>query len=193
MIKAILFDADGVLLKKHEYFSKYYSEKYHLPHELMSPFFRGMFIRCQQGKADLKKELEPYVPQWKWQKSIDEFVEYWFRTDVELDPAMVAIVDEIRAKGIKCYIASDQEKYRAEYLGQVIKLDEHFDGVFYSYLVGHQKSELEYFEKVLKKLGLEPGEVLFWDDDEKNVEIAKSLGMNACLFKHINDVLQNKF
>ncbi|NTW75625.1 MAG: hypothetical protein HGB34_01865, partial [Candidatus Moranbacteria bacterium] len=55
-IKAVLLDADGLLLKKQRYFSEIYSEQYGVPTESIIPFFKTRFRDCQKATADLKEE-----------------------------------------------------------------------------------------------------------------------------------------
>jgi len=189
MIQAYLFDADGVVIKKQaEYFSVRFAREHGAPLEEISEFFKGKFREIQEGKGDLKQELDALLPKWGWSKGTDVFLEYWFTTDVAIDEAVLKVVDEYRTKGIKCYLASDQEKYRGEYMKEKLGLEEHFDGTFFSYEVGSSKSKAEFFEKVLQKLNLPAYEVAFRDDDDKNVEVAKALGIDAKFYLDISDL-----
>src|SRR3989344_7638248 len=123
MPKAILFDADGVVLKKYnKYFSVQFSEKYGAPIDEINEFFEGDFRACQLGKLDLKEELAKRLPNWNWPDGVDAFLEYWFTTDAIIDPEVMKEVEKIRDKGLKCYLASDQEKYRANYLAEHLDL-----------------------------------------------------------------------
>ncbi len=47
-----------------------------------------------------------------------------------------------------------------------------------------KKSESEFFNEVIQKLGLKPEELMYWDDDNANVEVAKSVGI--CAFTYTN-------
>jgi len=179
MPKAILFDADGVVLTKQPYFSLEIARENNIPYDEIEPFYKNELRLCQVGKADMKEELAKYLPKWKWQGSVDEFLNRWFTADVHPDAEVLAFVDAMRAKGIPCYLASDQEKYRGEYIRTAADVGKHFDGTFFSFEVGHSKSTPQYFEKVLATLGLAPADVIFWDDDEKNVDVAKSLCLDA--------------
>ena len=187
MPKAFLFDADGVALKKQPYFSKKIAEEYNVPYELMEPFYLNELKPCQVGKADIKEELAKYLPKWNWTKSVDEFLQYWFTTDVHPDEQVLALVGDQRARGIKCYLSSDQEKYRGEYIRTVAGLGAHFDGTFFSFEVGFSKSSPEYFKTVAEKIGLKPEEIQFWDDDQGNVDVAKSVGIDAHFWTSIED------
>jgi len=179
MIKAILFDADGVVLKKQPYFSLEIARENNIPYEEIEPFYTNELRLCQTGKADIKEELAKYLPRWKWEGTVDEFLQRWFTTDVHPDSEVLAFVNSTRTQGIMCFLASDQEKYRGEYIRTTVGVGEHFEGTFFSYEVGFQKSNPQFFAEVLKRLALKPEEVQYWDDDQKNVDVAKSLGINA--------------
>ena len=97
-------------------------------------------------------------------------------------------VEKIREKGFKCYLVSDQEKERANYLMEQLGLKNEFARCFFSYQLGHMKSEPEYFKEIFKITGLEPEEFIYFDDDQKNVDVATSLGINAHLYTNIDDL-----
>ena len=183
MIKAILFDADGVVIKRHKYFSERLAEEFSVAREKTMPFFRGVFVQCVLGRADLKEEVAKYLYDWKWKRTVDELLEYWFSGEREVDTKLLKYIDEIRTSGIHCYLVTDQEKYRAEYILNAMGLGEHFDGAFFSCGLGYRKSDREFFEEVLKKISnVEPGEVLYFDDDEKNIAVAGAVEISAKLY-----------
>src|SRR3989344_5743929 len=105
MIKAILFDADGVLLKD-GMFSEYLKREHDLDIEKLIPFFTGPFRESLVGKADLKKILKPYLKDWGWKKSMDELLDLWFTTGHEIDERLVKYIKNLRKSGIKCYLAT---------------------------------------------------------------------------------------
>ena len=76
MIKAIVFDLDGMVYLTREMFSDRYSREFNLDPEIMVPFFKNQLTLCQDGKADLKEELEEVLVDWKWDKSVDELLDY---------------------------------------------------------------------------------------------------------------------
>lgn len=180
MIKAILFDADGVVIKKRErFFSERFAEKQGIAVAEVLPFFKNDMRQAFVNKADLKEVLPTYLQTWRWGGSVDEFLAYWFREESPIDPEVIGYIDELRRKGIKCYVATDRDKYWSQYLLEHLKFKAYFDGFFFSYDVGHEKDSREYFEEVLNRLALKPEEVMYWDDDQKNVDVAKSLGIDA--------------
>ncbi len=113
MIKAILFDLDGlVITKKEKLFSQRVSEDMGLSYEQVSEFFTGKFRECSFGRADLKEEILPHLIKWGYKGSVDDFLKYWFESESNTDKEVIKIVNSIRSKGIKCYISTRQEKYR---------------------------------------------------------------------------------
>lgn len=182
-MKIALIDTDGVLLVKEKYFSERYSEKYGVPNEKIVPFFQKEFRLCQVGQADLKAVLPMYLEEWGWAGTTEEFMSYWFSTDAFVNEGVLEAVKKIRSDGVKCYLATDQEKYRAEYLWKTVELAKEFDGAFFSYELGVGKANPEFWHKVLEKLGRpNPSDIAYWDDEEENVAAARSVGIQARIF-----------
>lgn len=166
------------------YFSEHYAREHGVPLEAMTPFYRGEFRLCQTGKADLKEAVAKYLPGWGWNKGADAFLEYWFTTDAEADEQVFEVVRQLREKGVKVYLATDQEKYRAQYLLDKLGFKDKLDGCFFSCNLGYQKSEPEYFQKIMQELGVSADDLVYWDDDQKNVDVAKSLGIDARFYSN---------
>lgn len=189
MIKALLLDTDGVLVNA-EMFSKQLAKDYNIePHTLL-PFFKNEFQNCLVGKADLKKEVEPFLKTWGWTGSVDELLSYWFQAEHKLDEPLVAYVQILRKQGTPCYVATNQEKYRTEYLLSKMGFRDSFDDVFSSAHIGHKKPQKEFYLHIVNKLDLNPSEILYFDDDESNIQGAKDLGINAYMYNGIEDLKQ---
>ena len=116
---------------------------------------------------------------------MDAYLNEWFTTGTLPDEEVLALVKTIRDSGMKCYLATDQEKHRADYMDTVLKFNQLFDGAFYSCNLGHQKSEQEYFIKITKELNLNPEEIAYWDDDQTNVQTAQSTGIKSYFYTDI--------
>ena len=59
--------------------------------------------------------------------------------------------------------------------------DDYFIKAYYSHEIGLRKPYPESFTKLLKVIGIDPGETLFIDDTPKNVDGAKEAGLHAIL------------
>lgn len=58
-------------------------------------------------------------------------------------------------------------------------LRDHFERVLVSEAIGHAKPEVEAFEVALRDTEVQRGEVLFVDDKQRNVLVARGLGLQA--------------
>ncbi len=191
MIKAILFDADGVAIKaRTRFFSERFAEKQGIPVEEVIPFFKTDMRLAFVNRTDIKESVKSYLPKWNWTGSADEFLAYWFEEESPRDEEVLQYIGSLRAKGIKCYLATDRESHWAKYLVEDVELKNYFDGFMFSYDIGHEKDTPEYFEEVLGRLKLVPAEVMYWDDDQKNVDVAKGVGIDARFYSGLEELKQ---
>lgn len=190
-MKVLLLDADGVLLKSDELFSNRFSHEYNVPMESVTEFFRGPFSDCQAGKKDMKEELPAYLEKWGWKSGMDEFLRYWFATDTVFNSAVCDAIETMQAQGFKCYLASNNERYRATDLWQHITERMSLDGHFFSWEMQEKKDNPAFFEKVMECLNVTSSEVYFIDDDQKNVDAANSIGIKGYLYNDgvFNEIL----
>lgn len=186
MIKAVLFDADGVLINAKR-FSIKLARDYGISTDLTLPFFNGIFQDCLINKADLKIELGKELPNWGWKGSIEEFLDTWFQSEHKIEQPMIDFIQKLRNKGIKCFVATNNEKYRVEYMTKQMGFGDLLDKVYSSASLGYKKPDMEFFESILYELGLKKKEVLFWDDTEDHVNAAKEFGVNAEAYTSFTD------
>jgi putative hydrolase of the HAD superfamily len=179
--KAILLDFDGVI-SPGRFFSDIYAEKYGVDARSMDPFFDNMAVTAVVGRGDLKDQLTSVLKDWKWEGNVDELIDYWLKVDSDVDPRFIPLVEKLKEKGYKVYLATDQEQRRSDFIWNERKLNEWLDGKFVSCEIGHSKKEGEFFTYIVNQLGLKPDEILFFDDSEKKVNVAKSSGIHGHLF-----------
>ena len=187
MIKVLIFDVDGVLING-DIFSKRFSKEYGISLDKINPFFNGPFKDCLIGKADLKEVIVPYLEKWGWEDGVDNFLDYWFSTEYSIDQELLKYIENCRKNGVKCVMATNQEKYRADYLFNKIGFANSFDKMYVSAHLGHKKTNVEFFNKLLKDFeDVKKEEILFWDDDIENVKTARQSGINAELYTTFPD------
>jgi len=100
---------------------------------------------------------------------------------------MLKIVSELRAKGIKVYILSDQTNWLDE-LDKKEGFYKAFDGIFNSYHMGKGKRDPSVFKDICSGLGIEPKEAIFVDDNLKNIERARKMGLMTIHFRSISQL-----
>jgi putative hydrolase of the HAD superfamily len=179
MIKAVLFDADGVVINPPMQFSRHLQEAYALTPETTRPFFSGIFQECLLGRVNLEDALPPFLPDWGWKGSTEEFIALWLEKDACPDLRLLDAIQDLRGKGILCGLATLQERRRAAYLRAQMGFERRFDRFFFSCELGCLKPDPTYYARVQDLLGLPGSEILFWDDAPKNVSAARTAGWNA--------------
>lgn len=183
MIKTIIFDTDGIVVHREMNFSERYSRDFGVPIEKLTSFYDNEFQLCLVGKADLKTEIVKYFPSWEWNKSVEELLTYWFEHERNTDQQMLDSIANIRNKGIKCYMDTNNEKHRADYLWDTLGLNKSFDGLFASGYIGYKKPEPEFWSAIHEKIGSpDKSEVLVFDNKQEHVDSAKASGFQAELF-----------
>ena len=183
-MQVLLLDADGVILKKGEYFSAYLAQRQNIPEADVTPFFKNEYIACQSGELDLKAVIEPYLEKWKWVGSVDDLLLYWFEYDTVINETVAKQVTELRGQGIRCYLASNNEHYRAEHIRKVLNARTLLDGYFFSSDsdIKIRKSKPDFFKKVLDRLIVKGETVAYIDNDQENLDAANILGIKTYLF-----------
>ncbi len=145
-------------------------------------FFGGRFLDCIVGRADPKQEIAPFLSAWGINEPVEAHLTRWFEVEREVDQRLLAAVKTLRQRGIRCYVGTNQERYRAAYLRNEMAFAHLFDGVFASAELGVAKPEALFFAKATEAIGVPPNEILFWDDYSKNVEAAREYGWHAELY-----------
>jgi len=184
MVNTVIFDADGMVIAKPKILpSKKFSQDLNVPLEEILVFFKNEFKQCKIGKADTKEVLKKYLPLWGWKKTTDEFLSYWFECQSTINGQIVESIKELRKNGIKCYLATDNEKNRVEYFENALGFKNIFDGIFSSSKIGYEKTQKQFWQTVFEKLNnTDKDNVLYWDDDKENIEIIKNFGFKVELY-----------
>jgi putative hydrolase of the HAD superfamily len=188
IVRAILFDADGVTLKRKGYFSDHLAEELDIPREKIQPFFRGEFRIAQRGQGDIREALPPYLEEWGWKDGLDAFLMHWFMFDAQLDEEVVERVLALRGSGIPCYLVSDQEKYRAQYLETTLALSAIYDHCFFSHTLGLLKNDPAFFREVLRRIDVPAKDTRYYDDDPINIDAAAGIGIDARFYTGPTDI-----
>lgn len=163
MVGAVIFDVDGVLVYPWQFRSTLWRD-HGISSDMTSSFFRGCFVDCLEGRADLLEVLPPFLKEWRWSGSAGDFVDTWLTVENAPNPEVLSVVAEVRRLGIPCYVASTQERHRAGYLAKEMRLREMFDGLFFSSDLGVCKPNENFFRAIAGRLGRPTGELLFFDD-----------------------------
>lgn len=190
-MKTYVFDADGVLAIPGQLFSHMYAERYGLSIEPFQQFFREQFSAALVGQADLRELIVANKDTWPY-GTAEEILDDWFSSENVQDEQALATIKEIRQRGHKCYLATNQEKYRGNYM-KTVMFPGLFDGYFISGEIGAKKPDVEFFRHVVAKIqddapGTQAQDIIFFDDTPEHVEGAKQVGIDARYYTDIRQL-----
>ncbi|WP_264030377.1 HAD family hydrolase [Cellulosimicrobium sp. SH8] len=176
-VRHVLFDADGVLQ--------------HIPDGWYGAVARYLGDRAHDFVRDTWSEDLPmlvgdgdYLPVLAAglerygvaEPAEDVYRAIWFDA-LEVVEESFDLVRGLRASGYGVHLGTNQESRRVPFMRQTLGYDAEFDTSWYSCELGLAKPDPRFFVEAARRIGAEPGEVLFVDDTARNVEGARAAGM----------------
>jgi epoxide hydrolase-like predicted phosphatase len=126
----------------------------------------------------MARQLEPELGH---RPEMHRFSEIYFDA-LEPNQPMIDLMREL-ATGHRMALLTNNVREWEPLWRSMLPVDEIFELVVDSAFVGCRKPEPRIYQMTLDGLGLEPGECLFVDDVEVNVEAARDLGLAAVHFR----------
>lgn len=185
MIKAVIFDMGGVLLRTYDSGPReVLGQQYGFSmKEMVHIIFASE--SSQQAERGDKTDLE----HWSW--ALDQlgvaaedregFIKKWWSGD-RMDYELLEFINGLRP-ALRTGVLSNA------WLGTRTNIDKHwggldqyFDVVVYSAEVGLRKPDPQIFSLLLNKLDAKPEETIFVDDFSENINAAQALGMQTVQF-----------
>ena len=130
-----------------------------------------------RGEVPWTHQLAVLLERWGVPELQERALEVWF-TIIPV-PGSRDLVRRVRAGGVPCHLASNQDRSRAEHMVSAVGYDELLDGCFFSWAIGVAKPDPAYFATVLQELDVRAEEALFVDDNPVNVSVAAELGVRS--------------
>ena len=180
MLSAVLFDADGVIQRASlDWWSRLTSL---VPSD--GEAFVADLMAAEKptlvGTGDFRDAVAEVLQRWNSPASVEDALEPWHWFAAE--PAVIGLIAELRAGGIGCHLATNQQAYRRAIMQDERGYGSYFDQTFYSCDLGLAKPDPAYFRAILAALDVPASSVLFVDDNEDNVAGALSVGLHAEAF-----------
>ena len=184
MIKAVIFDFGYVIsAQKPVSFFRGYEQELGLAHGALNRIMYGSdtWNEVMIGHKDLEEywleigpELGLHTPQ-----EIQAFRQRFFG-DEPLDEGVLELIRGLQGR-YKLAVLSNAPPQLSRWLAdwQILHL---FDVVVCSGVVGMVKPDPAIYELTLARLGVEPGEAVFIDDNVGNVAAARELGLHGIHF-----------
>lgn len=179
VIKAVLFDLDGVILDTEKLYTRFWQEAaqfygYPMTREQalgMRSLSRGI------GEAKLKSYFGESIDYEQVRtKRVELMSAYIEKEGVEAKPGIVELLDYLDAYGIKRAIATSSPLDRTrEYLSKVGLLNR-FDELVSGHMVEKGKPEPDIYLYAASKLGLSPNECMVLEDSPAGILAAHRAG-----------------
>lgn len=189
-VRALLFDGDGVVLTGGPFTHALERER-GIDVAALQPFFRNEFTACLEGSARIEDVIAPYLAACGWRDGVEAYLRCWFEAERAVDTDLLQLIDHFRSIGVRCYLASNQERRRAAYIAEQMNLEDRFDGLFFSCNLGVRKPAAAFFDAIAGALAPMPRDaILLWDDALTNVEAARAAGLQAELHSTLADFIR---
>ena len=181
MIRAVIFDLDGVLVdavKLHEKAFlkavmpyKEISEEYHMEH------LNGLPTKKKLEKLGFYKDLIEEINSKK-----QEITFQLIPKMIKPIPEVVKVVEEIKKMGIPFVVCSNSIRRSTELLTETAGI-EGADFLISNQEVVNPKPDPEMYLKAMKRLGLSKDEILIVEDSPVGLEAAHKSGAHVCEIK----------
>jgi putative hydrolase of the HAD superfamily len=186
-VRAVLWDADGVLQDLPDGWEASMRPVVgHLVDDVEDFLVEAFAAErpALTGDARWVEVLPRLLAKWGLAGSFDDAMRVWLTIEPVAETR--ELVEALRAAGIACYLATNQDEHRGRHMHATLGYADLFDDCFYSYELGVAKPDPAYFTAVLERLRLSAGDLLFIDDNDANVRSARSVGLRAECW-HVRD------
>lgn len=182
-MRAVIFDLNGVFVQS-PYLSDRFEAEFGIAKEEFIPALKDVLTKARRSQTgDSFKYWQEYLAKWQINLSSEQFFDFWFKAEKE-DRAMVDLAKELKARGLKMFILSNNFAERARHYQQLFSfLETVFDKIYYSWQTGFVKPDKMAYQNVLAENNLLAEECFYFDNSQKNVDVAKDLGFKAFLFE----------
>ena len=190
MVRAVLFDLGGVLLRtEHEAPRQHLAGRLGMEYE---DLVRLVFESETSRKASLgaireEEHWQAVAKRLKRPQEADVIKDEFFGGDA-LDHALLNFLRSLRPHtktGLISNAWSGLRQYIVDH-----KFDDAFDAMVISAEVGVVKPDARIYQMALDQLGMSPNEAVFVDDFIENVKGAQAVGMSAIHFKESQEAIR---
>jgi len=186
MIKAVIFDMDGVIVE---------SEPMHVEAEKQILLKHGVKITAEELRdytgTTAEFEFNDLIRKYKLNTTAEtlfnEKEDILFRLLEERTEPTKGVIDLIRnlkQRGFKLGIATSGHRKLAHYYLSKLGIESFFDTVVCAEDITHSKPDPEIFLKAAQRLGVEPAECIVIEDARLGIEAARKAGMKAVGYRN---------
>jgi glucose-1-phosphatase len=197
--KAVIFDFGNVIIniefqRIYQTFAKFTSKSEAYIEKQITD--NQLFRRYESGQFSDEEFREIIRQTLGFPLSDTEIDKAWNAILLDIPADRIDLIKKIRQK-YPVYLLSNTNNIHIKASNNYLKkehgishLDQLFDQLFLSYEMGMWKPDVEIYHSVLKQLKLQPNDVLFFDDNLKNIESANDIGMQTILVESPTSIIE---
>jgi len=194
MIKAIIFDFGGVLVRTEDHGPRHaWDKRLGLPTGSVerAVHYSDIWVQAQLGRilpqaywAGVAELL--YMRNNNRANDIDELRRDYFSGD-RLNYRLVEFIGELREAGYQIALLSNDSIELQDRLRD-LGIEPLFDHILISAQIGMMKPDPTVYRAALQALGVAPQEAVFIDDSLTNIRGAQYIGLNTIVFRYDTDL-----
>ena len=188
MIRNIVFDLGGVIMTicQEEAIKRFKSIGLKNVEDFLNPYTQtDIFGDIEEGKISAEQFRAKLSELIGKEVTYEECKFAWlgYRQDVPL--RNLDILRKLKVQGYKLILLSNTNPFMmswglsGEFDGNGNSLESYFDSLYLSYKLGVMKPNKKIFQYIIDNEKIQPGESLFIDDGERNINAARLLGFKT--------------
>ena len=143
--------------------------------------------KFESGKSTAAEFCQEVVREFELSTTPEVFMEAFVRWPSGLFDGVEEMLQRLSPRyHVSCL--SNTNHLHWERFATETRLFENLHSHFASHHIGMMKPDIEIYRHVIQALDTAPGKILFFDDNQLNVEGARTAGMNALLARGLGDV-----
>lgn len=179
--KAVIFDFDGVFVNKFTLLSvQDICERYGISQQQFSDFAREAAVGLDTGDLAEADYFKNMIDTFDLPLTLSELQTIFYQLDeqhLQTDEAMQTLLTKLNRDYVTVLMSNVSRELAQRLANKGLYQD--FQRRFLSHEAGVVKPDSQFYQHVLRELGADPGEVIFIDDNQRNVAAAQKLGISS--------------
>lgn len=184
MIKAVIFDMDGLMIDS-ERIGDIYSKK---ACKLLGYEYTSELLKKEIGmtSTNIKKLFSDYFGKdFNYDKFIkirDKYMDKYLKENgIPVKPGLYELLNFLKNKGYKTAVATSTQRERAESYLKSIKVTEYFDKIICGDMIEKSKPDPEIYLKAVSELNVKPEECFVLEDSPNGITSAFRAGIKTIM------------